>query len=178
MTYWVSKNYQRIGSPEYIGFAQYRRILVHEDWMLQPNAIVCTVENGSNSLYQQYSVYHVKSDMDFVISMVQENFPQLFKSFINFLSQPMNFSRNMFIMHKDKFQMYSRFICKCIEVLTNDLLQSSDIKQRDRYQKRALAFLLERLTGFWMYDQMIKHESNAVIVPIRGFNIESPYQRP
>ena len=51
MTYWISKNYQKIKNPEYIGFAQYRRTLMHEDWMLQPNAIVCTVENGSSSLY-------------------------------------------------------------------------------------------------------------------------------
>ena len=93
-----------------------------------------------------------KSDLDFVVNVMKDNFSPMLKNFVDFLNQSINFGRNIFIMHRDKFMLYSDFICKCIDILTSDLLQNSDIKERDKYQKRAIGFLLERLTGFWIYD--------------------------
>lgn len=178
LTYWAAKNYDKLGSPEYIGFAQYRRILMHEDYMLQPKVIACNAENYNMPLYKHYSICHNKSDLDFVVNMMKDNFSPMLKNFVDFLNQSINFGRNIFIMHRDKFMLYSDFICKCIDILTTDLLQNSDIKERDKYQKRAIGFLLERLTGFWIYDQMVKSESNLIIAPIHTFDINSPYQRP
>lgn len=178
LIYWISKNYDLIGNPDYIGIAHYRRMLNHEDWMLQPNSIICHAENYGIPIYQSYCFYHVKDDIDFTIKEMQKNFSQnTFESFISFCRQTWNFERNMFIMHKDNFAKYSSFICKFIDIFINDRLKSSDIMTRDRYQKRALGFLLERLTGFWIYDQMTSGLITPVISSICTFNINSPYQR-
>ena len=178
MLYWMHFNYETLGNPDYIGLAQYRRILQYDDWMLQPNSIVCTVENCRSSIYSSYCLYHVKNDFDFAVKVIKDIFPEKFKSFTLFCDQSIYFGRNLFIMHRDKFIEYSKFMCKLIDVFIEKLLPNSDITQRDKYQKRAIGFLLERLTGFWIYDQMMNSSAIPVIVPVKGYNIQSPYQRP
>ena len=178
VVYWMAKNYAKLSNPDYIGLAHYRRRLVHEDYMLQPNAIVCHAENYKIPLYKHYCIYHVKADLDFTVNMVQKNFSkQMFKSFIDFLNQTYSFERNLYIMPKDKFFEYSDFICKCIDIFIKDLFQNSDIAYRDKYQRRAMGFLCERLTSFWIYDQMAQGKSTLILTQEQTFDLESPYQR-
>lgn len=179
LTYWISKNYNIIGDPEYIGLAHYRRRLEYEDWMLQPNNIICECENYKMNIYQNYCCCHVKADFDFILNKVHSTFPEsLFKSFISFCNQSLNFGRNLFIMNKNKFMQYSGFINQFINMMIYEYFPSSDISRRDKYQKRAFAFLLERLTGFWIYDQMMSNSATVSVVPMKTFDINSPYQRP
>ena len=58
---------------------------------------------------------------------------------------------------------YSGFICKCIDLLIENLFKNSDIAKRDKYQKRAIGFLCERLTGFWLYDQLMGKKSTMIL---------------
>ena len=81
-------------------------------------------------------------------------------------------------MNKNKFMQYSEFINQFINMMIYEYFPSSDISRRDRYQKRAFAFLLERLTGFWIYDQMMSNSATVSVVPMKTFDINSPYQRP
>lgn len=176
--YWMAKNYSSLSNPDYVGLAHYRRRLLHEDYMLQSNTIVCHAENYKIPIYKHYCIYHVKSDIDYVVNMIQKNFSsQMFRLFVDFLNQTYAFERNLFIMPKNKFFEYSDFICKCIDILISDLFQHSDIAYRDRYQKRAMGFLCERLTSFWIYSQMVQSKSTLILAQEQSFELDSPYQR-
>ena len=177
MIYWMSKNYEHIGNPDYVGVAHYRRALNYEDWMLQQNAIVCHADAGIESIYQSYCRYHVKTDIDRCIKLLFENFLNIRRSFVIFFNQTITFGRNLFIMPKIKFLQYSEFICKCIDLFTHDEQLTSTLSQRDQYQKRSLGFLLERMTSFWLFNEMTTQSSQLIMSNIRVFDIESPYQR-
>lgn len=177
--YWMTKHYNNtLNDPDYIGFAHYRKHLIFEDKMLDVNNVICHAEDLKTSIYNHYCICHVKSDIDLFIQHFNKAFStEKMKSFAYFLNQSFFCGWDLFIMHRDKFKDYSSFICKCIELLIEKVFPDTDIAQRDRYQKRALVFMLERLTAFWIYDQLMHNKSNVICVPKHEFDIKSPYSR-
>ena len=176
--YWAAKNYAAIGSPEYIGLGQYRRLLQFNEDQLDPNAVVCYRVDYKMALYMQYQMYHVKSDLDAFINFFKEDIPDMFSSLCQFLMQTTSYERNMFVMHHSKFNEYFNFIEKCIEICIGKVMPMTDIENRDQYQRRALGFILERMTGLWIYDQVvIKKAMQQIDAQILELKIDSPYQR-
>lgn len=83
----------------------------------------------------------------------------------------------MFIMHKNNFLKYYNFIEKCINICLYKLLPVLDLTLRDKYQQRIFAFLLERMTSFWIYMQIETKQIMFKHTQIKQFNINSIYNR-
>jgi len=70
MIYWLSKNYELLGNPDFIGIAQYRRYLDFKIDDLNDNNILCTFsKNKYFTIYQSYCLYHIKHDFDLFLSL-------------------------------------------------------------------------------------------------------------
>lgn len=177
MIYWLSKKYKLIGNPDFIGLAQYRRYLEFNLDDINENTILCSFIKIPYSIYKMYCIYHVKNDFDIFL----KNFLELFKDYKQFLSFYLNqniyIKCNMFILSKKLFFKYCDFINKCIDIALK-ILQKLNLDSRDTYQKRALGFILERMTGFWIFLQFYDKKINIKNTKLVELNsIASPYKR-
>lgn len=116
--------------------------------------------------------------MDLFLKNVSEKLNDHFYSIMQYLMQNVTYTCNMFVMHKDVFIEYFKFIDKCINICINDMFNELDLSSRDRYQKRALGFILERMTGYWIWLQKIQNmRLNVISCPLIEENIQSQYSR-
>lgn len=51
--YWVFRNYEKLGSPEYIGFEQYRRHFIFDEWRKVPGRALCFQFDEVNQDYEK-----------------------------------------------------------------------------------------------------------------------------
>lgn len=154
--YWMWKNYEKNGNPDYIGFNHYRRFFRIPDISdyEKHDAIVssCIFSSDKIMLYDQYATYHVKNDMDILFSVLGDIHGSMSEDFYEYVhSTGKNIAPcNMFIMRKDMFFEWCEFIFPVLLELENRI----DLTGRDNYQKRALCFLTERLFGWWIARRM------------------------
>lgn len=170
--YWISRNYEKVGNPEYIGFDHYRRYLNWNPGMLSETSVVARRWFSWRSLYRQYACCHDVKELD--------EFSRLFKSaFANkgyddydrYWKTHFFYICNIFIMHRDNFMRYSAFILKCIDILRNSTIGDSV----DPRKKRAPSFLLEAMTSYWIWHENRKRSIKLIPSFITHFNIENPY---
>lgn len=179
MIYWLGKNQNIIDNLEYIGTAHYRRIfdIDYSNISLNENQIYVNAEKQFASIYKSYCVYHKQSDLDLFISEFINVFPDLHDIFMSYLNQNILFKCNMFIMHKNNFIKYYNFIEKCINICLLKLLPNIDLTPRDNYQQRALGFILERMTSFWYYMNILTDKNVFIQTQIKQFNFNTIYDR-
>lgn len=164
--YWVWKHYLEIGNPEFIGLNHYRRFLVWNYSDLSENTILAHRIDLKNTIYNQNALGFFKQDID-VFSEYLKKYVFESKNDIciwkNYLNEKWFYNCNMFIMPKHVFFNYMTFMEKCINVcikmIKNNVL---DLSNRDLYQKRVYGFLLERMTGFFLY--MFVKQNNKYII--------------
>ena len=175
---WTHMNYDLIGNPDYIGFAHYRRILQFDESQLTPNTILCHFEQQPFSIYIAYQLYHVISDLKLFITEFVSKHSEYQQYLIAYMQSNAYPSRNIFITSRQLFNdEYIPFMKKCIDIC-NELKTKINIDFRDKYQKRVFGFILERMTGFWIYVIMhTRHDVNVIHNNLTTFDIQSPYQR-
>lgn len=150
----LGKNYELFGNPEYISFAHYRRYLNVVNVELKPNVILCNVSiNTKFTVGKLYEIYHQKNDLDMFMNFVYHKLSDHFYGIMQYLNQYETYTCNMFVMHKSLFMQYFSFIEQCIKICIDDMFPKLDLDNRDRYQCRALGFILERMTGYWIWLQ-------------------------
>ena len=148
---WTHRNYDLIGNPDYIGFAHYRRILQFDESQLTPNTILCHFEYQPFSIYQMYGLYHIISDLNEFLHQFLTKFPEYHSYMISYITQCNYAARNMFVISNKLFNDdYMSFIKKCLDIC-NIMFTKIDFNLRNNYQKRVFGFILERMTGFWIY---------------------------
>ena len=150
--YWFWKNYDW-RSLDYVGFNHYRRFFNPKDFSdyKKYDLIVAKsyqFKNCSN-IEQQYKHYHHSNDFDTLLDVLQK-YSIYFKSFKSYCQQSQMVAPcNMFIMKSHLFDMYCTFMFPLLMQLINYVNLTSD-----SYQHRAIAFLSERLTSWWVSNKM------------------------
>lgn len=64
LIYSVGKNFAQFGSPEYLGFAHYRRYLAFNENNLAKDIILCSKADCGINQRNLYNIYHVASDLN------------------------------------------------------------------------------------------------------------------
>lgn len=172
--YWLEKHYQEIGNPEYIGIDHYRRFLKWKDVWLTPRTVIARKWFSWRTLYNQYKTCHDIRNLDAFTKAFTERFGSAHPDFKRYWGTHFFYICNIFIMHRDEFHRYAKFIIGCIDLIRE--LESRDVlvKATTAYQSRTPGFILEEMTSYWLW-----HESrigNIKIIPSRisHFNIENP----
>ena len=169
-TYWAWQNYEKLGNPEYFGSFGYRRLFVPYllDDLTSYDAIIPEPEYLSEgSIRKQFIKAHGATLCNITVETLKKIHPEDIENFNSYINQPWAYLRELYILKKELFFDF----CNWIFPLLFELLSISDncfalseqeksalLKRRhdtpqefDLYMKRDIAFIVERLTGFYLY---------------------------
>ncbi|MBR1661977.1 MAG: DUF4422 domain-containing protein [Acidaminococcaceae bacterium] len=164
--YWAWKNYDKLGYPDYLGFMHYRRHFIFKDMqkpvyecvdagedyystinydesvineILSRNDFICAAPQWCQSVYLQYKENHDIGDLNCVIDIIKQKFPDYHEDTMQYLHGNQAYYYNMFVFDKQTFFQY----CHWLFSITFELE-----KRRDLTGKRL--FVSERLTGIFI----------------------------
>lgn len=156
--YWAWKHYDEIGNPEYIGFNHYRRFIEWKDEDLSDDTVLARdFSLDGKTVYEQYKEGHVIEDFDKFSQHLKEDVfcgdSKWLRSYDRFLHRKSLYNNNIFIMPKKMFfDFMETFMSKCIDICVKMIGNHEiDLMRKDIYQRRAYSFILERMTGFYIY---------------------------
>ncbi|WP_044736932.1 DUF4422 domain-containing protein [Geobacillus kaustophilus] len=181
--YWAWKNL----SCEYIGLCHYRRYFTnknliqrflhrHNKFDLKFDLIL--TESEIKKLLEEYDVilptkrnyyietvwshyenaHHIK-DLEETKKIIEEKYPEYLDSFEKVMSGTKLHLYNMFIMKKEDFDRY----CKWVFDILFELEKRVDISSYDNYQKRIFGFISERLFNVWVYSRKLRLKKLPVV---------------
>lgn len=166
--YWVWKN-ANLDNVDYVGHCHYRlffkklpKDLAADIYCAYPIPMLFragpNIVNGN--IQEGYNLCHVASDWDLLESIIPTEDKVLFCQWKH--QKALNAPCQMFLMKKDLFNDYMTYAW----TLLSSLYTLIDLRNRDGYQYRALAFLGERILSFWTYKMTAEgkdvKEINAV----------------
>lgn len=164
--YWAWKNYSDLGDPDYIGFMHYRRHFIFKEMekpvydcleaddtyfntinysekilkeIMESCDFVCAAPHYRNTVYDHYKKNHDIADLDCVIDIINEKWPEYSEDAKNYLQGNQAYFCNMFIFDKNTFFEY----CTWLFDITFELE-----KRRNMEGKRL--FVSEWLTGIFI----------------------------
>jgi len=159
--YWYWKNRMISDKPKYVGYNHYRRFFPLEQLsdvekydiiaakpfpMVFRNAgdnrtINCDIEFG-------YKICHVYTDwLEMELELAKLGYDTCIWKRLPYLP----YSCNMFVMKTELFDEYCNFAFPILDRLDGRI----NTDGRDNYQKRAMAFLSERLFSFWVFHKRV-----------------------
>lgn len=174
--YWAWKNLD----CEYIGLCHYRRyfsskvkgnslkdkqnaILEQKDYekLLQEYDVI--LPNKRNyyieTVRSQYEHAHNKQDLLEVENIIKEKYPTYSDAFTKVMNSRKLYIYNMFVMKKDLFNEYCKWLFDILFTLETRI----DISNYDQYNARVFGFLSERLFNVWLEKQNLKVKTVNVV---------------
>lgn len=166
--YWAWKNL----NADYIGLSHYRRLFMepmNRNQIVKQETLNKIFENTDVILPQKrnyfientvshYEHNHNIDDLMETRKIISELYPDYIRSFDKVMYQKKSHRFNMFIMKKDKFVAYSKWL---FDILF-ELEKRVDISNYDSYQSRIYGFISERLLDVWIDSNNIYYEEVPV----------------
>ena len=145
--YWLWKHYDEIGNPEYIGLNHYRRITPVKQFInrLSPEKLFVTPEQyGVNmSRHIQYDV-GLSFKETFLEVIDYDHLRSDQKDAIDYWFRHKTlYGRNIFVMHRDKFQIYMNYLKQALDKMPPIIEKSGKDKL---YHTRTASFMMEAVS--------------------------------
>ena len=192
-TFWAWKNYEKLGNPDFFGSFGYRRLLFpnclnniqHYDFIIPHK------KEFKETLKHQVINAHGQLCYDAIINVMNCTFPEQINDLNNYFNKTEGYYAELYIMKKKILFEYCDWIykiIKCLFKLYPDFLEEknkrnfeailSDFIEEDlcintktstAKEVRDLAFIIERLTGFYLYlltqNNLYKYKEVAIFEP-------------
>lgn len=167
--YWAWKNI----NCQYIGLCHYRRyfankakssnladkkaaIFHRQDYeaLLQKYDVILPKKRNYyiETVRSQYEHAHNKRDLDETEKIIQELYPEYSGCFTKVMNRTKLHILNMFVMKKELFDEY----CKWLFTILFELEKRIDISSYNQYEARVFGFLSERLFNVWLERKKLK----------------------
>ena len=167
--YWIWKNIK----ADYIGHFQYRRILdicgrnygykedfyninlkdfeykIIHDFIEPYDAVLSTLYPMDISVYEHYKRSHNINDLNRVIDIINEYYPQYTNSMDSYLQGYSSMFCNIFVMKKDLYNEFCTFIFDILDKV-KPYIEISE----NPYQARVYGFLAERLYNIFIFHKI------------------------
>ena len=114
------------------------------------------------SIGEQYKIIHNTNDLEKCLKIIEKKYPDYVESYNKIIKRKYLYGYNMFIMNKNKFDEYMKWLFDILTILEKEI----DISKYDDYNKRIYGFLSERLFNIWIDKNKLK------IKEIPVYNIE------
>ncbi len=116
------------------------------------DAIVPFARKMKYTVWKQYKRRHLIKDMETTQQIITEIYPSYLSSFTKVMQKKEIFSCNMFVMKRQHFNEFMKWL---FDILF-ELEKRTDISRYNFYQKRLYGFVSERLFDVWMTEQQLK----------------------
>lgn len=144
-TYTIDKNFlNKIGLDD----STIRKLCNKYDVILPPvyNVHLSGIPENLLTNYDFYAHEHNQSDMDEMVKVIKNYYPDYIQDAEAYLSAKRSFFFNMFIMRREIYDQYMEFMFGVLNKLENTISISND-----PYQARVFGFLSERLQNIFIY---------------------------
>ncbi|MBO4707165.1 MAG: DUF4422 domain-containing protein [Elusimicrobiaceae bacterium] len=172
VTYWIWKNVRE----DVVGLCHYRRYFNLKNEHTKTNKITADFakrlgndtntlssilskydivlpkkekRNKYDSLYAYYTKKHEKKDLEDILNIIKEKYPNQYKTAKEILHNSIEgYYYNMIIAKKDVFDNYAKWLFDILFELEKQI--QKDIEKRELYQQRVYGFLAERMMTIWV----------------------------
>lgn len=177
--YWVGKHYLEIGNPEYIGFMHYRRYLDWSARLLGRRIVFANLIVTRFTTRQFFINYHGARWLDvFLDAFLQEFGEDECNNVRRFLDSHFLYLANNFIMHRETFFLYFSFIERCLTICISLLRKySAEFDAMTVTGRRQFSYIMERMTGYWIWREKKRKSIRVVSSRLRCFNISNGMTR-
>ena len=153
--YWAGTHLDEFGNPEYVGFCHYRRCLEWNFSDLKEKQVVVHRWFSWRTLKDQFGCCHRIGDLDKFIDRMKLVMPDDEKrDFEVYWRSHFLYLANCFIMPRAEFTRYSEFMRQCLSVVFGMIRDNCiDRSGYDASMKRVYGFMLERMTGYWIWRE-------------------------
>lgn len=168
--YWAWKNLQ----ADYIGLVHYRRyftykdghnnddkkkyVLQYSDWLnlLSKYDIIVPLKRKYyiETNYSHYAHAHNKLDLDMTRDIIKELYPEYQDAFDQVMKQTSAHMFNMFVMKKDKFDTYCKWLFSILFKLENRI----EISSYNITEARVFGYISELLLDVWINKNNIVYK--------------------
>lgn len=197
-TYMAWKNYKTLGNPEYFGSFGYRRLLkpVYFDKIQTLDFIAPAKKQFGYTLEEQFIAAHGNKLYEVMVNTVKTVFPEDFELFKEYFKEKSGYFFEIYIMKKEHFFDFCDWIFAALfymlEVYKHGIEQHSAVNFDNLLIKfletdeetlkekflpktkgkeiRDVAFILERLTGFYLYKLTQNKNLKYMEVPVIEFD--------
>lgn len=112
--------------------------------VLLPKAIKNTPKKNPPTIYEHYARDHVAADMDCVLGIIKEKYPEMSDIADKVIKQDrICYCCNMLVAKKEIFDEYAAWLFGVLFEAENRI--QADVLSRDAYQQRVYGFLAERM---------------------------------
>lgn len=181
-TYWAWKNYSRLGNPIFFGSFGCRKLLSPRflESLDSVDLVVPRREIVRPSVREQLDKWHGHRLFDALASVMTEVHPDETSDFENYFSGDSIYWHELYVMRRDLFFRYCEWLQPVLERLLlvdfsfkerEDRNDESMFQQvfREKGEMRDIAFIIERVTGYWLSMQMANPKIRGIEVPYVEF---------
>lgn len=123
--------------------------LMKEADVILPVMVPTKIKKSTPSVYDYYAKAHNAKDLDTVLEVIAEKYPQMAALAKTMLKeQKESFCANILIAKEKLFDSYAEWLFDVLFEVEKRI--GIDVLSRDAYQKRVYGFLSERLLGIYM----------------------------
>ena len=134
--------------------------LMSENDVILPLLVVNPPKKNPPTIYEHYTREHIKSDMDCLLSVINEKYPHMSIVTNRTIRDETDFyGCNMLIAKKEIFDEYAKWLFDIMFEVEKRI--QADVLTRDTYQQRAYGFLAERMMRIFI--EYKKETSNIKI---------------
>ncbi len=162
-TYWAWKNYEKLGNPEYFGSFGYRKLLI-PSFLSDIDNYDLIVPNERfllKTIKKQVIECHGKNMYDTIVDLIKDTYPNELDNVLSYLQKSSGYFYEIYVMKKEIFFDFCNWIFKILfrffELYNNDFIKPNPMVQdqltlnASNNEFRDIAFILERLTGYYLY---------------------------
>lgn len=169
-TYWAWKNYEKLGNPAWFGSFGYRRLLdprflknLQNYDVVLPKPYICK----QGSIKKQLIAHHGSNIYKIMLSALQQIHPDDVELFEKYMNRKNAYLSELYIMKKHIFFAFCEWIFPVLFYLLQIDLKEFEINEQELeavlkcnnltyeqfslYHVRNIGFIIERLTGFYLY---------------------------
>ena len=146
------------------GLAHYRRLFTIDSNQIQyliwkydviiPDYVYC-----KKSIRESYEKSHVQDDWNIMMDVLQSMYPDYYPDAVKIFEKSRFIPYNMFISKREILESY----CEWLFPLLFSIEPKINLRNRSRYQGRAIGFLAERLFILWVFHNNLKVKNISVL---------------
>lgn len=176
--FWIGRHYEEVGSPEYVGFAHYRRCLEWSEKLLGKGVAFASVFATRSTNRKFFVDCHGSRWLDLFMERFCGTFGDGYDDVNRFWELHSMYLANNFITDRETFFRYFDFAEKCLAICEGLIENNrSELDAMSPVAKRQFSYVMERMTGYWLWRENRAGRIKIVRSKLRCYDMDNNMTR-